>query len=87
MARVLMWKVPIDDLPHDVGGGEVVHIGNLSGEPDVLQIWTKEEDVDKAHLYRRDVQVIVGAHPFPNNAAVLGSHISGRIIYHLIEFT
>jgi hypothetical protein len=87
MALVLKWDVPVDNLPHDIGGGPVVHVATLKGRVDEIQVWTKEIDVDKAYLYRRDVQVIEGAHPFPNDCEVLGTVIcsDGNLIYHVIE--
>jgi hypothetical protein len=87
MALILLWTVPADNLPHDIGGGEVVHVASLKGRVDEVHIWTKEKSVDKAHLYKRDVQVIEGAHPFPNDCDVLGTVVlsNGNIILHVIE--
>lgn len=87
MARILMWDVPVDNLPHHIGGGSVVHVASLKGRVDVIQIWTKERDADKASLYRRDVQVVQGAHPFPWDCEVLGTVIlsNGNLILHVIE--
>ena len=97
MALILRWDVPIDDLPHDIGAGQVIHIDCLEKLEDnnwrkpaitSIQVWTFEESTDKAHLYRRDVQVIPGAHTFPNDFKPLGSVVvptAEAVIYHVVQ--
>lgn len=81
-ARVLKWDVPVDDQVHYVGTGKIVHIACQS-TPDVVQVWTVEDD--DARPYRA-VRVVGTGHPFSWSWDVWGSTVaaSGALVWHLL---
>lgn len=92
-ARVLRWSVPVDDRPHEIGGGPVLHVdvtGN--GGPDRLQVWTQERVDDHwpatAPLNPpRYVQVVGTGHPHPEDWEPLGTTIAPPFVWHLMQVT
>lgn len=43
MKRVLKWTIPVDDQPHSIGGGRVIH-ATCQDTPEEVQVWTEESD-------------------------------------------
>jgi hypothetical protein len=85
---VLKWDVPVDDQPHEVGGGEVVSVAcqHPDHRPDVVTIWTIETRPALTDP-KRTVQVYGTGHPLPFFAIPLGTAIvmSGNLVWHLME--
>jgi hypothetical protein len=44
--RILRWEVPVDDQPHKIGGGRVVHVAirpqRIQGRDHRVEVWTDE---------------------------------------------
>src|SRR4051812_14815663 len=84
---VFKWRVPIDDRLHQIGGGQVVHVGaQYPDDYDVVTVWTiesRERPIDKT----RQVQIYGTGHPLPYFATHLGSVVvaEGRFVWHLFE--
>ena len=85
---VAKWTVAVDDKPHQIGGGTVVHIACQF--PDVLNVvtvWTIEPRNAEAAPPKQTVQVFGTGQPLPLFAVPLGSAItaSGRLVWHLFS--
>jgi hypothetical protein len=59
--RVLKWDVPVDDKPHMIGGGEIIHVA-CQRIASSVQVWTEEED--EPELTQRVIVVGTG-HVYP----------------------
>lgn len=81
--RVLKWDVPVDDRPHVIGRGTVVHVA-CQDSPDVVQVWTEEHDETR----RTSAQVFGTGQPITGTPAVhLGSTVTagGALVWHVYE--
>lgn len=81
MRRVLKWAVPIDDEPHLIGSGLVVHVGQQQGDNRILQVWTQETDgVDECQR-----AVVFGTgHPISDDALRhAGSVVVEPFVWHV----
>lgn len=93
MRRILRWDVPIDDQPHGIGAGPVVHVDcrppQIVGLPaDRVEVWTEERMPDDGSFPSptRKVQVFGTGHQLPTEVGrPLGStqHWEGRLMWHL----
>ena len=85
---VLKWEVPVDDRPHEIGGGEIVSVACQFPEsrPDVVMVWTIESRPELT-VPKRVVQVYGTGHPLPNIVTPLGSAIAvgGGLVWHVME--
>jgi hypothetical protein len=87
---VAKWPVSVDDKPHPIGGGEVVHVACQDPSVvDVVTVWTVEyrnPDVAKT-VPRRLVQVFGTGQPLPYFSKPLGSALAlgGRLVWHVFE--
>ena len=81
--RVLKWSVPVDDQPHKIGTGQVVHVA-CQHSPESVQIWTVEIDEGSAW---KPVQVFGTGHPIPTGWAHIGSTVTadGALVWHVFE--
>lgn len=83
---VLKWRVPVDDRAHSIGGGRVLHTDVTFG-PDVVNVWTLENDDIVAGLTRR-VRVFGTGQPLPDG---VGEHVgscvaaAGSLVWHVFE--
>ncbi len=85
--RVYRWEVPIDDKPHDIGGGPVLHVA-LRGEPDVVHVWTEELPRQESVWHvPRHVQVFGTGHNLPDGAYHVGSCVAEPFVWHLYAVT
>lgn len=82
MRRILKWTVPVDDRPHNIGGGRVVRVDCQYG-PQSVQVWTDELNEDgQARL----VQVFSTGQPVPATFGEhLGSAMHSGLVWHVIE--
>jgi len=83
---VLKWQVSVDDRPHKIGGGDIVHVAiQYPQQPDVVTVWTIEPRSDTTP--KREVQVYGTGHPLPFFAKHLGSctTLDGGLVWHLFE--
>lgn len=80
--RVLKWNVAVDDQPHEVGYGRVLHVACQYG-PESVQVWTLE--LSKPHT--RLAQVFGTGQPLPDTvAAHLGSTVAAHaLVWHVFE--
>lgn len=80
--RVLKWNVPVDDRPHEVGTGRVLHVACQHG-PESVQVWTLELGEPHTRLAqvfgtRQLLPAAVDAH--------LGSTVVARtLVWHVFE--
>lgn len=84
---VLKWPVAVDDRPHKIGGGQVVHVANqYDDEINVVTIWTIEPRYGSV-LPKRTVQVYGTGQPLPIFATHLGSVVvaGGHLVWHAFE--
>lgn len=83
-AKVLRWAIPIDDQPHEIGGGQVLHVGQKPTDPnDQVNVWTLELPATPA--VTRRVQVYGTGQPVPAQHSPLGSVIAGYLVWHVFE--
>lgn len=79
--RVLKWSVPVDDRPHPIGAGPVLHVACQNG-PDSVEVWTLEFDEPGTQQAR----VFGTGHPLPGSVEEhLGSTVTadGALVWHL----
>jgi hypothetical protein len=84
---VLKWPIAVDDKPHKIGGGEVVHVACQDQyRPDVVTIWTIEPRYAQPEPKRR-VQVYGTGQPLPFFAEHLGSVVAagGQLVWHAFQ--
>ena len=85
--RVLRWVVPVDDDPHEIGGGALAHVAaRYRGEVEVWTVeWTDANLVPKAP--KRLAQIFGTGHLIPEGAHYLGSTFdtTPRLVWHLFE--
>lgn len=84
VSRILKWPVPVDDKPHEIGGGPVVLVASPRGRVDELQIWTLEYNgVNRT----RNVQVYGTGMELPIFAKPLGSVVlsAGNLVWHVVS--
>lgn len=91
--RVLKWTVPVDDQPHPIGSGRVLHVGcqdDPTGHRTAhaeVQVWTLESSVGIT-LPERMVQVYGTGQPLPDGVGA-GYHIGtvlvlgGALVWHV----
>jgi len=86
MRQVLKWDVPVDDEPHEIGGGLVTLVA-CQHSPEVVQVWTTEEMASIA-TSRRLVQVFGTGQPLPD---ITGDHVgsvvtaNGALVWHVFS--
>lgn len=82
--RVLKWNVPVDDQPHEIGSGRVLHVACQYG-PESVQVWTLEYGEPTTRL----AQVFGTGQPLPGTVdAHLGSTVTARaLVWHVFEVT
>ena len=81
--RVLKWSVPVDDRPHEIGMGKVMHVACQNG-PESVQVWTLELDEPHTILAR----VFGTGQPLPGSVCGhLGSAVTagGDLAWHVFE--
>lgn len=78
--RALKWSVPVDDRPHEIGGGKVLHVACQNG-PDAVEVWTLELNDSK-----RWVQVFGTGQPLPGSVtAFVGTALASPLVWHVFE--
>lgn len=82
-ARVLKWVVPIDGLPQQIGGGDVVHVGIARPNFDAVTVWTLELPATPA--LPRQVQVYGTGQDVDVRHRHLGSVVTDPFVWHLFE--
>lgn len=98
MKRILKWTVPVDDQPHEIGGGDIIHIDCQKG-PDEIQIWTEEPyfpgDVEFKNnpghtLRKRTVQIKATGQSFHDSGVAIGSvmyPLNGEfLVWHVVSY-
>ena len=91
--RILRWEVPVDDAPHPIGGGQIVHIATRRDRfprGDKVEVWTAEPQLRPELLTvkpTRLVQVVGTAQAFPPDWRPLGSALAldGVLVWHVCE--
>lgn len=87
MSRVHKWVVPVDDKPHYIGSGRVVHVDSPRGRIDEVTVWTHEHDPIPGFPDRKDlVQVYGTGQELPPRAIVLGTVVvsNGNLVWHVV---
>ncbi len=85
--RVLKWPVPVDDRPHLIGTGDIIHVDCQSPtDPSMVTVWTIEPRYVPVRQTRR-VQVFGTGQPLPYFATHIGSALAlrGQIVWHAFE--
>lgn len=98
--RVLKWPLPIDDEPHEIGGGDVLLIdrADLGVGPKALEVWTRELVDDEelqptlptrtAQVYSTG-QLVDGAQQhlgsFVDRVPFLGTPSYRSLVWHVFE--
>lgn len=82
--RILKWSVPVDDNPHEIGRGPVVHVACQS-RPDSIEVWTDEFDT-QGRVPTRVAQVYGTGHPIPADLQHVGSVLTfgGQLVWHVL---
>ena len=83
---VLKWDVPVDDTPHQIGGGQVLHVA-CQHSASVVTVWTLEPRNRDAVTAMRRVQVFGTGQPLPYFAEHVGSTVTagGALVWHVFE--
>lgn len=82
MLRVLKWDVSVDDRPHRIGGGKVLHVA-CQGPVDVVQVWTLETGTDFPMV---DVQVFATGQPLPGSVVeFVGTTLAYPLVWHVFK--
>jgi hypothetical protein len=79
--RVLKWEVKVDDMPHEVGSGMVVHVECQHG-PSIVHVWTEETEESLDRM--RTVQIFGTGQPIPITALWLGTTVAKSAITTLV---
>lgn len=80
--RVLRWEVPVDDVWHEIGGGQVVHVASRQGLA-IVEVWTLR-DGSGTPFPGTEVRVFGTGHPLPDDVgAHLGTTLAGPLVWHL----
>jgi len=85
---VLKWMVAVDDRPHKIGGGQVIHVGCQDPlDVDLVTVWTVEQR--QGPVPKRAVQVFGTGQPLPFDAEPLGTALAmgGRLVWHVCALT
>ena len=85
--HILKWQVPIDDQPHDIGRGRIVHVDwQGSRHTGGVVVWTEEIVGD----VRQDrwVQVVGTGHQYASYGVAVGTCLmpDTGLVWHVIEF-
>lgn len=82
--RVLKWTVPVDDQPHFIGTGQVVHVACQAG-PYEVQVWTEEPwgSEPTESPYGRRARAYGTGHAVPGGWIHIGSVIDLGLVWHL----
>lgn len=80
--RILKWLIPVDDQPHNVDTGRIIHIA-ATDDPGIIQAWT---DTRGEPNTGRTVQAYGTGHPLPDHADILGTALAPLgLVWHLVE--
>jgi hypothetical protein len=86
---VLKWPVDVDDQPHTIGGGKVVHVACQDDDPRVVTVWTIEPrpGTNQWPNSTREVQIFGTGHPLPLFATHVGTALTmrGTLVWHCFE--
>lgn len=82
MKRILKWPVAVDDKPHQIGGGPVVHVA-IQGDEYVIQVWTLEDDSPPDPP--RHALVIGTSQPVPARWEPIGSVMAAPFVWHVVR--
>lgn len=82
-ARVLKWSVPVDDQPHHIGTGRVLHVACQHNHRSV-EVWTLEFGDGERW---KPVQVFGTGQPLPAGWWHIGSAVTvgGLLVWHVFE--
>jgi len=94
--RVLRWEIPVDDAPHLIGTGAVLHTAmraaRVAGRDRSVEVWTVEwlpdEFPEGPDIDKRWVQVFGTGHRLPDFVAQdVGStvDVDDRLVWHVFE--
>lgn len=84
---ILKWNVPVDNEHHQIGGGQVVHVGCQGEDPRHVQVWTIESSHHTEPLVGpRWVTVVATGQTLPDVATHHGTVLvdAGRIVWHVV---
>ena len=76
--RVLKWNVPVDDRPHEIGGGPVTLVACQDGDPGMVQVWTAESGQMPVLA-----QVHGTGHLITDDSHIVGSVIVHGLVWHV----
>ena len=79
--RVLKWSVPVDDQPHPIGAGKVLHV-ECQNTATAVEVWTLELDEPGTEF----AQVFGTGQPLPGAAFKhIGSTVAagGSLVWHV----
>lgn len=80
--QVLRWTVEVDDRPHDIGPGSILHVAARSHT--TVDVWTLENPENVAPS--RTVQVFATGQNLPPDATGhLGSTVIEPFVWHLFQ--
>lgn len=87
---VLKWPVSVDDRPHRIGSGQVVHVACQDPtDPAWVEVWTIEPRPRNGEvpIPTREVQVFGTGQPLPFFATHLGTALAanGRLVWHVFS--
>lgn len=90
MKRVLKWVVPVDDQPHEIGGGPVVHVSMSMNSLLEVLVWTVEWDERSLAYPKREVKVVGTGHGFDESGIVVGTATEyaqeSLLVWHVVRF-
>lgn len=85
MKRILKWNVRIDDKPHEIGQGRVVHV-DCQDFHNSVQVWTEEWEGMEGKT--RAAKVVGTGRPFNESGECVGSVVTagGALVWHVVVF-
>jgi hypothetical protein len=98
--RVLKWAVAVDDEPHEIGGGDVVHVDVLQSEQIAarrhVSVWTRElVDDELQPIYPKRTAQVYGTGQLVDGAirhvgsvvdrTMFMGGLSSELVWHVFE--
>lgn len=90
--RIFRYEIPIDDQPHEIPAGKVVHLNeyrmkHITGERNRVEVWVEvtlggasiADDINGT----QHVQIIGTGHAIPDGATHLATCLDSQLVWHL----
>lgn len=77
------WTVPVDDRPHEIGGGKIIHA--RARTPNEVEVWTEESVLVLTPNPKRVVQVVGTGQRYSNGNVKVTIPVENSIlVWHVV---